>query len=690
MKLSDSVQFIRGIGPQRAESLARIGIHTLEDLLFYFPRRYVDRSQLIPLSHLRINQEATGVARVTEKKMIEYGKKRLVVTLTDGTDRIQCIFFNRPQMFQRIFSEGQTVFFSGKVTFFMGKQIVHPEYQIVDEEADLQKLARIIPLYPWSKELEQSHISHGAWRKMIYRLLFESELDLNEKFPPWICLEYGLMNFSDALRQMHFPESDQELERAHYRFVFEEGFFLLLLLNLRYQSNRRSPGIQFQPSQGMLRHLVDQLPYQLTRAQIRVINDIYRDMTSPHQMNRLLQGDVGSGKTVVALIAMLLAYENGCQAILMAPTEILAEQHFLNIRQFTNWFGIEPLLLVGSQKNKTKMRLREEIAQKVPALIIGTHALIQNNVNFARPGLIVIDEQHRFGVMQRGVLTTLENNPDILIMTATPIPRTLAMTLYGDMDVSLIDEMPPGRKPIINRAYTQNQIELVYRQVEINISEGGQIYFVYPLIEESEKLDLKAAQSAFEEIQRRFPQVATGLLHGRMKAEEKSQVMDQFKRGEIKILVSTTVIEVGVDVPQANLMVIEHAERFGLAQLHQLRGRVGRGHAQSSCLFVTADQLTEDAKKRISVMTTSNDGFKIAEEDLAMRGPGELMGTTQAGLPPIRMMEIFTHQKLLTQLKELVRRIVESDQHLIQPAHQSLRSELFARYGDKLHYLEIA
>lgn len=689
MNLSDTLQYLKGIGPHRADSLAEIGIHTIGDFLTYYPRKYIDRTSILPISHLPLNQEVNCIARIIQLTTIPIGKKRLTVTVADHTGIIRCVFFNRIPFFQKFFHVGQILFLSGKVTFFNGKQWVHPEYQIIGENTDISQLSRIIPIYPWSKELEKSLLSQSMFRKIMYQLLFEQELNFGETLPEWILLECHFMQNREALRQMHFPESMQSLEQARKRLMFEEGFYLQLLLGIRYQANQRRPGIAFNPSQGLLRSLLDKLPFKLTHAQKRVIREIYQDMISPHQMNRLLQGDVGSGKTIVALLAMLLAYENGYQAVLMAPTEILAEQHYNTIKNFATAFEIEPILLTAGLKTKSKQDIINRIASVTPGIIVGTHALIQDPIEFLRLGLVVIDEQHRFGVIQRGVLPGRGEFPDTLIMTATPIPRTLAMSIYGDMDVSVLDEVPTGRKSIINRWYLQNQLPEIYDFVDDQIRQGSQVYFVYPLIEESEKTDLKAAEIAFQEIQQHFKSYHTALLHGKMKPTIKNQIMADFKANQIQILVSTTVIEVGVDVPNATTMIIEHAECFGLAQLHQLRGRVGRGSNQSYCFFVTALHLTPEGKQRISVITEHVDGFLIAEEDLKQRGPGELLGIQQAGLPPIKMIEILTDLDLMLFCKQKAQQILQQDTHLLLPENQLIRDELFARFKDKIQYLDI-
>ncbi|MBP7460013.1 MAG: ATP-dependent DNA helicase RecG [Candidatus Delongbacteria bacterium] len=689
MNLNDSIQYLKGIGPQRAASLTEIGIHSIGDFLSYFPRKYVDRSTILPISHLPLNQEVTCIARIIQIKTVPVGKKRLTVTVADNTGTIRCIFFNRIPFFQKYFQVGQILFLSGKVTFYNGKQWIHPEYQIIGENSDIAQLSRIIPIYPWSKDLEKGQLSQSMFRKIIYQLLFEQELDYRETLPEWLMQEGGFMPLQDAIRQMHFPESMDQLEKARHRLMFEEGFYLQLLLKIRYQANQRRPGIRFNPSQGLLRNLLNKLPFSLTQAQKRVIREIYQDMTAPHQMNRLLQGDVGSGKTIVALLAMLLAYENGYQAVLMAPTEILAEQHYHNIRHYAQAFDIEPWLLTSGMKSKSKLEAISQMASVTPAIIIGTHALIQDPIQFSRLGLVVIDEQHRFGVIQRGILPSRGEFPDILIMTATPIPRTLAMSVYGDMDVSVLDELPTGRKSIISRWLLQHQMPEIYDFVDQQIHLGTQIYFVYPLIEESEKSDLKAAQIAYQEIQQRFPSSQTALLHGKMKTEQKNQIMADFKSNRIQILVSTTVIEVGVDVPNATTMIIEHAERFGLAQLHQLRGRVGRGTRQSYCFFVSSPRLTQEGKQRLSVITQQLDGFKIAEEDLKLRGPGELLGIQQAGLPPIKMIEILTDQELMQFCRQKVLQILSRDSHLLLAENRLIRDELFARFQDKIQFLDI-
>ncbi len=689
ISLKSDISEIKYIKNKRAKAFKKIGINTIEDLLYYFPRKYINKQNILPISLLKVNSEANFIGKIYSVKKITYNKQRLVVTLFDHTGIVNCIFFNKLSFFEKIFKTGMTLFVTGKVTFYKGKQIIHPEYQIITEKDDINEIATIVPIYPYSQELEKAYISQNFIRKSIKFILNQKTLKFNEILPKNIISSLNLLNIKEAFKQIHFPNTEEEIKKAKYRFYFQEAFLLKLILNLKYETTHKQKGIAFKESKGLLRKFVNSLPFELTKDQKQVIKDIYNDMKSPYQMNRLLQGDVGSGKTIIALISMLFAYENDYQSVLMAPTEILAEQHFLNIKEYLKNLNIKPVLLTGSLKPKAKEEVYNKIAKETPLIVVGTHAIIQEGVKFTNLGLAAIDEQHRFGVLQRGKLQATTPKPDILIMTATPIPRTLAMTLYSDLNVSIIKQLPPGRQKVETIWYPQSKIDLVYKFVFKELKSGNQIYFVYPIIEESEKMDLKACENAYLEISNIFSKYKVGLLHGKLKIDQKNNIMNAFKRKEIQILVSTTVIEVGVDVPDATVIVIEHAERFGLAQLHQLRGRVGRSNKKSYCFLVSSDKITEDGKKRLKAMTEYSSGFKIAEIDMEIRGPGNILGTLQAGLPNIKFMEILSMPDLLDKADFYSKKIINKDPQLLLPEHENLRKVLLEKYKNKIDFLSI-
>ncbi|MDA8100177.1 MAG: ATP-dependent DNA helicase RecG [Nitrospiraceae bacterium] len=658
--LTTPVQFCKGIGPKRAELLGKLGMATVEDAIFSLPWRYEDRGNLKKISRLSFGAFETVMGTVVSAEVVQTKRQRVKVfelVVTDGSGMLVGSWFNQPFM-KKAFAAGQKVVLSGIVKFNAYKggapQMDKPEYEVLDDddpEAMLIHAGRIVPVYRATAGLSARQI-----RTMMKTIVDAFGGAVAEVLPPDIVSRRGLMPAREAVREVHFPEAERNIEvlnrgrsAAHRRMSYEELFILELGLALRKAGVSVAPkGIAFTPSVTLEPALRGSLPFALTGAQERVVGEIKRDMASAHPMNRLVQGDVGSGKTVVALLACLTAVENGYQACLMAPTEILAEQHFRNFAALAGPLGLSVLSLTGSKKKKEKAAVMEAIADGSGQIVVGTHALIEEDVRFHRLGLAIIDEQHRFGVLQRSTLTAKGYEPDVLVMTATPIPRTLALTVYGDLDVSVIDEMPPGRQPVITRLYFEARRQEAYRGIEKELAAGRQAYVVYPLVEETEKSDLKAATEMAAHLQKDiFPSWNLGLVHGRMKAADKDAVMSAFKAGEIRILVSTTVIEVGVDVPNATVMVIEHPERFGLAQLHQLRGRVGRGAHQSWCILMGPRMFTDEARQRLNAFVRTADGFAIAEEDLRLRGPGEFLGTRQSGLPDLRAANIIRDADLV-------------------------------------------
>lgn len=691
------VQYAKGVGPKRAALLARLGVATVEDALWYVPRRYEDRSVLLPIGQLVPGASATVCGTVARSRLSRIPGRRLTVlnvTITDETGALRCVYFNQPYL-EDVFKPGRRVMVSGRVSAgrkgWTELQMDVPQYEVLDDDDAPLHVGRIVPVYPETKGVTSRQL-----RTLIKGLLDQYVDGMSDVVPEEVRTRQRLLPIRVALREVHFPNSPGDLEAlnqgvtpAHRRMAFEEFFLLQLGLASRQQAvKEEAKTVRFDPATPLVGKLRALLPFSLTQAQERVLAEIQRDMASPQPMNRLIQGDVGCGKTVVALLAMAAACGSGGQAALMVPTEILAEQHYFTMRRLLEGIGLTAVLLTGSGTPKARAALRRQIASGEAQVAIGTHALIQKGVRFARLGLVVIDEQHKFGVLQRRTLLEKGYQPDVLVLTATPIPRTLAMTVYGDLDVSVIDALPPGRKPVRTRVFEEPERRRAYQFVQDQVRAGRQAYIVYPLVEESEKVDLRAAMEAAERLQRTiFREVRVGLLHGRMKGEEKERTMAAFKAGDIRVLVSTTVIEVGVDVPNATVMVVEHAERFGLAQLHQLRGRVGRGTDQSYCLLLASLAEGEEgtaARRRLDVMVRSNDGFVIAEEDLRLRGPGEFFGARQWGMPEFRVANLIRDQALLEQARREALAVVQADPHLSEPAHRAARDAMRRRWEAKL------
>ena len=666
--LNLGIEEVKGVGAKRAAVLNEVGIHTLGDLFYYLPRRYLDRSRTLPMARAPIGQEVTLIGHVRQMRFVPGRKPRFVLVVEDETDDIACTFFQGGRYLQRNFKEGDELAISGKVDLFQGRrQMVHPEYEFIrTNEDELLHTGGIVPLYTSSADMKERGLRNRGFRRMMHGALEAFADQIEDGLPLAIRQRQGLGELGDSLRKVHFPTSMDEVAVARRRLAFGELFDLQLrLARLRKKRLEQAEGIAFSESQKLVPQLLASLPFELTAAQRRVGAEIYADMQSPQIMNRLVQGDVGSGKTLVGLGAILMAVENGYQAALMAPTEILAEQHYINIKTLVEPLGLTAVFLKGKQRKALRRELLTAIESGVAHIVVGTHALIQEEVHFARLGLAVVDEQHRFGVVQRGALYKKGEKPDLLVMTATPIPRTLALTLYGELEVSVIDELPPGRQPIRTALRAPDRRDAIFEFAGDQARQGRQVYVVYPLIEESEKMDLKSAVEAYEELcHGHLAEFEVALLHGRLAAEEKAEVMDAFKKNRIQVLVSTTVIEVGVDVPNATVMIIEHAERFGLAQLHQLRGRVGRGGEQSFCILVSyasAGAELSGSCERLEMMERTQDGFEIAEKDLQIRGPGEFFGTRQAGMPEFKVADLIEDEDLLQSAREEATRMVAAE-----------------------------
>ena len=666
--LTTSLQYLPGVGPSRKKLLdAELGIATYEDLLMTFPYKYVDRSRLYAVRELTGEMPFVQVCgRILSFETFPMGprKERVVAHFSDGTGVMDLTWFNGGQYAKKTYRVGDLYVVFGRPTVFNGRiNVVHPDMDPADS-LELSSMG-LQPYYSTTEKMKKSGVTSRVMERLTKTLVGLLKDALPETLTPEMTGRLHLMGRDKALRVIHYPKNARELERARVRLKFEELFFVQLNI-VRYASDHRRKyrGYVFSRIGDCFNTFYhDHLPFELTGAQKRVVREIRADMCSGRQMNRLLQGDVGSGKTLVALLSMLIALDNGFQACIMAPTEILAEQHLETIRSFLGDMPVRVELLTGIVKGKRRREVLEALAAGEVNILVGTHAVIEDTVRFARLGVVVVDEQHRFGVAQRARLwSKSEQPPHVLVMTATPIPRTLAMTLYGDLDVSVIDELPPGRKPIVTSHVFDSRMPSLYDGIRRQIGQGRQVYIVFPLIEESEKIDLKNLEDGYEMLRQVFPEFRMSKVHGRMKPAEKEEEMQRFVSGETQILVATTVIEVGVNVPNASVMVILDAQRFGLSQLHQLRGRVGRGADQSYCILVTPYQLSEETRKRIDIMCDTNDGFRIAEADLKLRGPGDLEGTQQSGMAfDLRIADIARDGQLVQMARDEAQRIIEDD-----------------------------
>ncbi|MFO7446754.1 MAG: ATP-dependent DNA helicase RecG [Ignavibacteriaceae bacterium] len=724
--LSQSVQFLKSVGPKRAEAFAKIGIRSVKDLLFYFPSRHLDRTNIINAGrayHLLMNGydgELTIIAKVYEKEKIRLGSKELLkVQFRDTTGFFECVWFQGVKFFYTTFNEGDIFAVSGKpgISKYGGVQFTHPDFDRVTEEesTNLLNTGKIIPFYRIPKELKNKNIGDFSLRRIIHQAVETYADNLSETLPGEIIKAEHLPGIITAVKNFHYPQTKEKLDAAVKRFKFEELFYLEILVALKkYNYKVKQTGIPFKIQTNLVAEFLKTLPFELTKSQIQVLSEIRKDMEKTQPMNRLLQGDVGSGKTIVALIAMLIAIDNGYQAALMAPTEILADQHAKSISALVNKItsrDIKVSLLIGGQKKSVRNKRLDEIEFKEADIVIGTHAMFEEKVKFNQLGLVIVDEQHRFGVAQRAKLQGKGVTPDVIVMSATPIPRTLSMTIYGDLDVSVITEMPKNRKSIKTILRGENKLPDIYKFIIDKNKEGYQAFIVYPLVEESEKLELKAAETFYRDLKETYlKELRVGLIHGRMNWQEKEEVMFLFLAKKFDVLISTTVIEVGIDIPDANIILINDAHRFGLSQLHQLRGRVGRSTTQAYCILVTKDEYAAaqarykldleylsstqlekyKASVRLQSMVKYTDGFKIAEIDFKLRGPGDIFGTRQSGFPELQHVDITTDTDLLLTAKEEAFNIIDNDPHLKQQDNLVIRKNLTDHYSDNLKYAKIA
>jgi ATP-dependent DNA helicase RecG len=709
--LDKPIQFLKGVGPRRAESLSRMGLPTARHLLYHVPRRYDDASSVQPIGSLDVGMDATIVGRIRQKGVLPT-RARLKIfqaIVEDDSGRITVAWPGQPWL-DRKFREGDTILVTGPVRFYHGRQLQPRESILMarggeeggqgeargrrDEDAGSGDSVGVEDASPDVGAIFVSYPASEDVPQWVLRRVVEKNLDdllglvqKEEYLPDGERERLGVVRLDEALAALHRPRSVAEAEAGRKRLAFDELFFLQLVqAQVRHRDTEERPGITHTRTNELIRPLHEALPFPLTGAQAKVLKEIAGDMTSRRRMSRMLQGDVGAGKTLVALFSMLLAAEGGWQSVLMAPTEILAEQHARSLRELVEPLGLEVAILTGRLGAAERREALESLASGRARLVVGTHALIQEGVTFDRLGLVVVDEQHRFGVRQRMVLAERNPAPDVLIMSATPIPRSLALTLYGELDLSVLDELPPGRTPIKTVLRNSGARSDVARFVAAEVAKGRQAYIVYPLVESSEKVDLRAATEEFERLdQEQFPDLSVGLVHGQMAGEEKDRVMRAFLAGEVQVLVATTVIEVGIDVANASIMVVEHAERFGLSQLHQLRGRVGRGAAESTCILVA--DAGDEAAERLKIFRDTNDGFAIARADLQIRGQGDLFGAQQSGRDPLlRFADLTRDEDLLIQAQALARRLVGVDPELARPEHERVRAVLEARHAERLDF----
>ncbi|MFQ5715903.1 MAG: ATP-dependent DNA helicase RecG [Nitrospinales bacterium] len=698
--LDDPVRFIKGVGPKRAALLQKRGLNTIRDCFYFLPFRYEDRRQIYKISQLAAGKQAAFMGKVVNAGSFSVGGRRkifeIIIEDDSGIIRAKWFQFNESYMREK-FKRNMNVILSGQPERDhyrgSGLHVIHPDIEVFSSNLDASlEMGRVVPVY---------HATEGLHPKTL-RALMKNMIDhysglIEETLPEDLLKRHNLLSKREAIEQVHFPSNEVSLESlqksqspAHRRIIFEELFLVQLgLAHKRKSKSTRAKGAALKTRGETIRKFVKRLKFELTAAQKKVLSEIMNDLEQDQPMNRLLQGDVGSGKTIVALFTLLTGIDNEYQGAFMAPTEILAEQHYSNLKPDCEALGIAIDLATGAASSREKNCLLENMRNGKTQLIVGTHALIQKDVQFRKLGVAIIDEQHRFGVLQREALARKGFYPHILVMTATPIPRSLALTLYGDMDISILDELPPGRLPVGTKLFYGNRRELAYEAARQELEKGRQVYVVCPLIEESEALDLKTATEVQKYAQRLFPGHSVGLLHGRIKKEERSRIMKEFKAGALRILVATTVIEVGIDIPNASVAIIEHAERFGLSQLHQLRGRVGRGQFLSQCLLIAYYPLTEEAKARLQVMLKTNDGFLVAEEDLKIRGPGDFMGTRQSGLPELQNANLVRDIKILEAARKEAFALIDRDPHLAAPELQNLKKAFRRFMGNRLDLMGI-
>ena len=689
LDLNTDIKFLKGVGPKRAQALYQNDIHSVLDILKYYPRKYLDRTNIKKISELIVNEKAVVIAQVVSMgiKRTKRGKF-FQITVTDKTHTLNCLWFHGITWIMEKFKEGDHVALFGKVEFYQGYRIIHPEFDMLDDNDDPINTGRIVPLYASNNILKNAGFDSRGVRRLIIQVFKKLENDFDDYFDQTILKEQALLNLNKAFYLIHNPSSQDDIDNALYRLKFNEHFFLQLMKALNKKQLQSLKGKAYKELGKYAAKIYNSLNFQLTNSQIKVLRDIRSDLKLDKPMNRLIQGDVGCGKTIVAALTAAIVVGNNAQVAIMAPTEILAEQHYNSFIKHFEKYNIKCELLISNLKAKEKNNLYNNLEVGDIHIIVGTHALIQSKVKFENLGLVIIDEQHRFGVDQRKGLMQKGKNPNVLSMTATPIPRTLAFTIHGDMDISWIDEMPKNRALIKTELIYQKNIELVYSKMKSEMDKGHFCYVVYPLIEESDKIDLKDAKSGYEKLKKIFNNYSLGFMHGKLLKDEKNEIMNKFLTGEIQCLISTTVIEVGIDHPKATIMVIDNAERFGLTQLHQLRGRVGRSSLKSFCYLIERKQ-SINSEKRLQVMENTSDGFLISDEDLKLRGPGDFFGTKQHGYINTGIINFSQDREIISRCRKKAFDIIGEDPKLCLSKNEKIKKEFMKNYKDMLEFINI-
>ena len=667
LRLNSSLQYVKGVGPRKAAVMTEHGLNTVRDLLHYYPRQYLDRTTVVPIAKAEIDHPVTIIGRVRAHGILHGKRRRYEVILEDDTGAISCLWFAGIRFWERTFKKNMIFAATGTPTYYMGRQMVHPDLERLEDDSDkMIHSGRIIPVYAQTAKLTKVGLGSKGLRRTTALVLENLAEEVPDLVPAEDRARADLMPIDTALRKVHFPDSRDQIEACRRRLAFDELLmFQFLIMGARRRRTEVDKPQTYEPPGEAMKAFRENLPFEFTPGQRKTIKQIFDDLQTPRPMSRLLQGDVGCGKTVVAIVAAVYAWENGYQTAFMAPTEILAEQHYRNWSSALEKLGVTSGLLTSSLTAAKKKKLTKLCDEGEVQILFGTHALIYDYVSFKRLGLVIIDEQHRFGVQQRGKLTAKGDNPDMLAMTATPIPRSLAMTLYGDLDVSTIPDLPPGRRAVRTVWRSEEVLPNVYQFLRDEIGRGGQAYIIYPIIEKSERMELQNVEDAFKELSKgHLKGLNLGMVHGRIKSDQRDQTLSEFYDGSLDVLLATTVVEVGLDNPRATLMIIEHAERFGLAQLHQLRGRVGRGREQSTLVAVARSPVSDLARQRLEYFTGTTDGFEIAEADLELRGPGEMFGTRQSGLPELRLTRLAHDQDLIAASRKLLERLFEAANNL--------------------------
>ena len=686
--LYDDVTYLKGVGPKRAKQLKLYGIEIIIDILYHIPRKYLDRTNIKTINQTKIGEEAVVIGKIVSKNMKILGKRRLFqVTISDGTGELQCVWFNGLSWIIEKFKINEQVAVFGKIEFYNGLKITHPDFDVLDDSENYNT-GQIIAQYPSTADLKSKGLDSRGFRKLVKNIINNQKYIIEDFLPTSILNQENLITLKEGLKNIHFPTDNDTLKNAIYRLKFNEHFFIQLLMALKRKKEKKRKGVSY-PSRGTyLKKIYDNLNFELTQSQIKVLREIRGDLKSGQPMNRLIQGDVGSGKTIVSILTAAIVIAKKYQVALMAPTEILAEQHFESIKRHCDNVNITCSLITSNKTQKEKNIIINELKTGETQFIIGTHSLIQDKVKFNNLGLIIIDEQHRFGVEHRKLLIEKGIAPEVLAMTATPIPRTLSITIHGDMDISIIDELPKNRLPIKSKIVSIQKLDAIYAYMAKEMNNGGQCFVVYPLIDESEKLDLEAAKSGYEKLKKIFKEFKLGYIHGRMKKTEIDQQMVLMNQGQIDCLVSTTVIEVGINIPNATIMMIENAERFGMTQLHQLRGRIGRGTKQGHCFFVQRKK-TPDSNRRLQIMENNLDGFIISDEDLKMRGPGDFFGTKQHGFIKSKVVDFSNDGSIIRRARQQAFSLIDKDPLLKNQKNHKIKNIFKKKYKHMLEFVKI-